>query len=715
MKKIYFCIILAFFILGLSNCVNSDNQINLFTKNRGEIKFQNAQIILEFDNNMYCKISYRKDGKELSINNPDSNELLSVPSHYITIDGEDVKEFKVDYNSIRLTDINEKFGAGKQLIIKGTGENSEGIDIEKRLIVKLFNDYPNVAITSAIYKNLHSSKELKIDKVNSEVYRLNSSFTNPEFKQYDFWSFQGGSYRSRPDWIVPVVDNFSQENYQGMNAREYGGGTPVTDLWNRTMGMAVAHIEPIFKPVNLPVEVQSDKQVRIGVILEQEDNILSPEEEYQTIMTMVLVHDGDCYNGLSVYSSLMQKQGLTIDEFPEDSYGSIWCGWGYDIAFTLDDMYGALPKAKELGFRWAVLDYGWENNNGDWLPVKSKFPNGEEDIKAFAEKVREMGMKPKLWCVPFDADTASNLAKEHPDWFVLNKDGEKVRISFWNTFFLCPAVPEVQEYQVELARRYIEDWGYDGLKIDGMGVNLAPPCYNPAHNHKSPYESCEKTAELLRKVFEKAKSLKPDCVIELCPCGNMASFFNMRANDQPVASDPRSSWQVRHRGKVFKALMGPTTPYYGDHVELSDKANDFASTIGIGGVIGSRFTWPSPPVRQRERKGMVFLSPEKENYWKKYVEIYNREMISKGEYLNLYDIGYDKPEGHIVRKGDILYYGFFAPSYDGKIQLRGLEKKTYEVYDYENDKSLGTVNGSDPVISYSFENHLLIKCVPVNK
>jgi len=356
-----------------------------------------------------------------------------------------------------------------------------------------------------IYKNLHSSKELKIDKVNSEVYRLNSSFTNPEFKQYDFWSFQGGSYRSRPDWIVPVVDNFSQENYQGMNAREYGGGTPVTDLWNRTMGMAVAHIEPIFKPVNLPVEVQSDKQVRIGVIFEQEDNILSPEEEYQTIMTMVLVHDGDCYNGLSVYSSLMQKQGLTFEKFSDGSYEPIWCGWGYGEDFTLNDMYGTLPKVKELGFKWAVLDYGWENNNGDWLPIKSKLPNGEKDMKAFVEKVKEMGMKPKLWCVPFDADTASNLAKEHPDWFVLNKDGEKVRISFWNTFFLCPAVPEVQEYQVELARRYIEDWGFDGLKIDGMCLNLAPPCYNPAHKHKSPYESCEKTAEVMRKVFEKAK------------------------------------------------------------------------------------------------------------------------------------------------------------------------------------------------------------------
>ena len=40
-------------------------------------------------------------------------------------------------------------------------------------------------------------------------------------------------------------------------------------------------------------------------------------------------------------------------------------------------------------------------------------------------------------------------------------------------------------------------------------------------------------------------------------------------NNTP-ASDPTSSWQVRLKGKTFKALMGPSAPFSGDHVELSD-------------------------------------------------------------------------------------------------------------------------------------------------
>ena len=42
--------------------------------------------------------------------------------------------------------------------------------------------------------------------------------------------------------------------------------------------------------------------------------------------------------------------------------------------------------------------------------------------------------------------------------------------------------------------------------------------------------------------------------------------------NQAVASDPESSWQVRHKGKTIKALMGPSAAYAGDHVELSDNA-----------------------------------------------------------------------------------------------------------------------------------------------
>ena len=57
--------------------------------------------------------------------------------------------------------------------------------------------------------------------------------------------------------------------------------------------------------------------------------------------------------------------------------------------------------------------------------------------------------------------------------------------------------------------------------------------------------------------------------------------------------------------------------------------------IGIGGVIGSKFTWPK---KNPNVKGDGYLlTPEKEALLKKWVGIYNDKKLSTGEYMNLYD------------------------------------------------------------------------------
>ena len=118
------------------------------------------------------------------------------------------------------------------------------------------------------------------------------------------------------------------------------------------------------------------------------------------------------------------------------------------------------------------------------------------------------------------------------------------------------------------------------------------PATIPAHKHARPEESVEKLQDFWKAIYAQALAINPDAVIEICPCGTVLAFHNMPYMNQPVASDPDSSWQVRHKGKTIKALMGPSAAYAGDHVELSDHGNDFASTIGIGAIVSTKFTWP---------------------------------------------------------------------------------------------------------------------------
>jgi alpha-galactosidase len=127
--------------------------------------------------------------------------------------------------------------------------------------------------------------------------------------------------------------------------------------------------------------------------------------------------------------------------------------------------------------------------------------------------------------------------------------------------------------------------------------------------------------------------------------------------------------------------------------------------MGPGGVIGTKFTWPGGPENVR-------LTSEKELHWKKWFDLYNRKMLSKGDYINLYDVIYDKPETHLISKGDTLYYAFYADEWKGDIELRGLKNRKYNVVDYENNLDLGVFKGPKVNITASFKGHLLIECVP---
>src|SRR5207253_502309 len=149
------------------------------------------------------------------------------------------------------------------------------------------------------------------------------------------------------------------------------------------------------------------------------------------------------------------------------------------------------------------------------------------------------------------------------------------------------------------------------------------PCYNPAHKHARPEESTEQLQDFWRAIYQEATTINPDAVVEICPCGTSYAFHNMPYMNQAVASDPLSSWQVRHKGKTIKALMGASAAFAGDHVELSDGNNDFASTIGIGAVASTKFTWPRDP-----KPGNGFLlTAEKEALWRKWIGIYNQTKL----------------------------------------------------------------------------------------
>ena len=143
-----------------------------------------------------------------------------------------------------------------------------------------------------------------------------------------------------------------------------------------------------------------------------------------------------------------------------------------------------------------------------------------------------------------------------------------------------------------------------------------------------------------------------------------------------------------------------------------EHGDDFASTIGTGGVVGTKFVWPDAGPKFKN----VNLTQQKEEHWKKWIAIYNEKMLSKGTFLPLYTFGYDMPEAYAIQKDGKMYYAFFAPKEDmpwkGQVELRGLTPGTYHVVDYADDKDLGTVQvtaNQTAKLKTEFKQHLLLE------
>lgn len=666
--------------------------ILLFTSCSKSIIIEHDDLIIEYNEELYCRVNSQAEGAK------NFNTTFQL-SEYLETKRFKTNGFKLISHQERKLK-NEELTGRENVIIGEFSEN--GVCLRKIISIKTYDEFQNLATFDVKYVNC-GGHDIQLEKYANNNYNIKGSTDS-----ISFWAFQGSSSASRSDWVIPVSPGYYNKNYLGMNHSDYGGGIPVSDIWRKDAGIAIGHVEMVPKEVSLPLDLDKyTEHANISVVKEFDfpyDFFVG--DTLQTVKTFVSVHKGDYFVTLQNYSKLMQAKGIDFVDTEDAAFESIWCGWGYERTFTAEEIIGTLQKVKELGIKWAVIDDGFQIAEGDWSIDKKRFPGGEADMKKMVDVIHDHGLKAKLWWAPLAADPGSKVIDENPEILLINNGGAPQYITWWDSYYMSTASDATFEHTKEVVKMFMDEWGFDGLKMDGQHLNAMPGDYYWKRDIASPEESVEKVPEFFEMIYKTARDIKPHAVIENCPCGTCMSFYNMPFTNQTVSSDPESSWQIRHKGRTYKAIM-PHTAYYGDHVELSDNGTDFASSFGIGAVLGTKFTWPkdNPNV-----KTSYLLTPEKEKEWKKWFDLYHKKMLSKEEYIgDLYDIGFDKPETHVIRKSDTLYYAFYADSWSGDVELRGLEYgKSYKVFDYVNNTEITNVSGKTPQISVEFNGYLLI-------
>ena len=670
------------------------------------ITIQNANTTLRINTGFQFELLFENDGKSSAVTTVNKNS----PSVFLSDSGN--KKISFIRKAAQVFDVHDKFGKGKTIKVKGTSPDGRiGCDI----LFSTYQQFPNVILVQSSFKNI-STKNLTVKNYTIDHLSLNAT---PQENKW--WSFQGASYYWAQDFAFELPSSFTRENYMGLNDTRVGSGIPLVDVWNKKFGVALAYIGEKPRDIYMPVTAENG-DVRFAIKEDNKSTVLKPNEGFVSPQTAIIVHNNDFYDPLKIYSRLMKSFLPEFKKPASYSFEPEWCTWGYRQNFTPEQVLGKIDRVKQLGMKSIILDDGWAPNHGDWIPDPVKFPKGDEDFKKLINKIHENGLKVWIWWLPGYVDSLSKVATQHADWLVKNKDG-----SVHPSYALCPAYKPVQEHYKKLVQKFAAEYKLDGLKLDFQEINSAPPCYNPAHHHKDPYDSYYSTPGLFKNIYQTAVKYNPDMLVEYCSCGIPPSIFHLPWVNLAVTSDPGIQ-QITQRIKMYKALMGNDFPVLEEYCGVL-AGPLYPLTIGAGGVPGTFATLL-------------------DDYHEKWLNIYQKNQLSKGgEYLNLYDIGFDYPEAHVIKKDRKIYYAFYthpwgklkptdrfyrygsefdytlegknefkfpAENYSGKIEMRGLDKgREYRVVDYANNKELGIIKGDKPYLKVSFDDYLLLEVSPL--
>ncbi|MFC2076424.1 alpha-galactosidase [candidate division KSB1 bacterium] len=709
-------------LLAVMGC--GGDGISLKKVSDGLYRFQGPGVTFEVNERMIYRVLKRGRGGKVTIVDAGNVPEPDVPIVW----GREVTGFRLTGEVSGPEAVSTEYGPGERIELVGAARSSDGTDLEKRLEIILLNDHPDAVLFRTKYRNPGDSP------VTIEGYRCNNlildrSLAEGSAAKHDFWAFQGiGILEDQPGYtrwtnVFPLKPGYDQGND---NSR--WSGTPVVDVWGAETGLAVACVEPRSRVLSMPVKVLDDGRVSVAISRNIPETI-PPRGTIETIQTAVIVHDLDYFHGLKKFAGLMKHHGFEPKQSPDFGYDPFWCDWGYRKDWTVAHHFERIPLLKELGISAEVIDDGWFIAYGDWGVSRRKFKGGEAEFKRMIDRLHAEGMKVILWWVPGIA--GPQLAKEHPNWLVKDENNEPVASNWRGSYFLCPTEPQVRDYTRELVRKWVDEWGVDGFKMDG--VYTCPLCSNRVQRHRPPESAPEAYEDIFRVIYEEVQELRPegDFVLGFCPCGHFSNFWCLNWINRPVTADPPGrNRTMRYRIRAYKALLGPTAAVDNDFHETY---NDyFPAEMAAGGFPSTKFTE---------------LSDFELAEFRKWYGIYAETRLSEGEYLGLYDIAYDEPETYVIKRDGAVYYALFtdlaigptgvpwdiksvaerekrlkeqaallagSPATEFDVELRGLEAgTTYRIVDYENDREIVTARA--PIILEGVEivDHLLLRAEPV--
>ena len=215
---------------------------------------------------------------------------------------------------------------------------------------------------------------------------------------------------------------------------------------------------------------------------------------------------------------LVRANGVRVAHVPDAAFEPLYSTW---YAYLQDVNAGPLEAearaAAALGMKTMILDDGWQKVDsatfysavGDWMPVKSRFP----DMKAHVDAVHKAGLKYMLWlAVPFVGDESKAFDRFQGKYLKVSGDRSPGRSAV-----LDPRFPDVREYLVSTYERVVGEWGFDGVKldfIDSFKIEGKDPAAAENYAGRDYRELPLAVDRLMKDVLARLRKINPDVLVE---------------------------------------------------------------------------------------------------------------------------------------------------------------------------------------------------------
>ena len=215
-----------------------------------------------------------------------------------------------------------------------------------------------------------------------------------------------------------------------------------------------------------------------------------------------------------------------------------------------------IDAASGVGCDYFVIDAGWYgekdepwwNMQGDWIPGKTRFPKGIDEVLAY---IRDQGMVPGIWLEIEVAGTGSRLQHQPDDWFFTMHgkrivDAHRFQLDFRN--------PEVRSHCDEVIRRVMDDFGAGYIKMDyNMDPRLGTDKYG-----LSPGQGLLEHQRAYLEWFDRIYEQNPALIIENCASGGCRMDYAMLSRHQIQSSSDQMDY--RKYPKIFTGTLAAVLP-----------------------------------------------------------------------------------------------------------------------------------------------------------